>query len=246
MSRFKLLTLSAVVVAGLASVPASALVTFASFSQADSANNVRYSNGALFTALNGIGAPSSVNVLFNFLIGGNAVPQGVSASYTFNGLVPAGILPGSGAFNLSDASGAFSFLSNEAITTGGRTYAAGSNLLSGSFGSSFLDGTVDGTSGVVRGSTSGGATISYSSAFLNFSDVSEFDFSLPLTAVLPPFGSANGKINDFSASMGGQFSSEPSPTFGAVPEPTTWAMMIIGFGLVGVTARRRNLVSVAA
>jgi hypothetical protein len=27
---------------------------------------------------------------------------------------------------------------------------------------------------------------------------------------------------------------------GGVPEPQTWAMLIIGFGLVGVTARRRN------
>jgi len=32
---------------------------------------------------------------------------------------------------------------------------------------------------------------------------------------------------------------------GAVPEPASWAMMIVGFGLVGVTARRRS-VTVAA
>lgn len=30
---------------------------------------------------------------------------------------------------------------------------------------------------------------------------------------------------------------------GGVPEPQTWAMLIIGFGLVGVTARRRNRTS---
>ncbi|WP_353217877.1 PEPxxWA-CTERM sorting domain-containing protein [Sandarakinorhabdus sp.] len=29
-------------------------------------------------------------------------------------------------------------------------------------------------------------------------------------------------------------------TFGAVPEPATWLMLIAGFGMVGVTARRRN------
>ena len=27
----------------------------------------------------------------------------------------------------------------------------------------------------------------------------------------------------------------------AVPEPATWAMMIVGFGLVGATVRRRSL-----
>jgi hypothetical protein len=32
----------------------------------------------------------------------------------------------------------------------------------------------------------------------------------------------------------------------AVPEPATWAMMIIGFGLVGSTVRRRNLLNFSA
>lgn len=35
-------------------------------------------------------------------------------------------------------------------------------------------------------------------------------------------------------------------TAGAVPEPASWAMLIIGFGLVGVTMRRRTRVAVAA
>jgi hypothetical protein len=32
----------------------------------------------------------------------------------------------------------------------------------------------------------------------------------------------------------------PPPTPGVVPEPATWAMMILGFGLVGLMARRRT------
>ena len=32
-------------------------------------------------------------------------------------------------------------------------------------------------------------------------------------------------------------------TFGFVPEPATWAMLIIGFGLVGAAARRRPLIA---
>lgn len=31
-----------------------------------------------------------------------------------------------------------------------------------------------------------------------------------------------------------------SPTFAAVPEPATWALLIVGFGLVGTAARRRS------
>lgn len=33
---------------------------------------------------------------------------------------------------------------------------------------------------------------------------------------------------------------------GAVPEPATWGMMILGFGLVGLTARRRRLATTTA
>jgi hypothetical protein len=31
-----------------------------------------------------------------------------------------------------------------------------------------------------------------------------------------------------------------TPGGGAVPEPATWAMLLAGFGLVGVSARRRR------
>lgn len=246
MSKFKLLVLTAMAATTLGSVPAAAITTFASFSPADTSPNVRYTDGLLFTAAGGVGGPSSVNVLFNILVGGFPALQGVSASYTLNAAIPAGTLPAAGAFNLDNASGVFSILSNEAINAGGIMYAAGSNLLSGSFGSGFLDGTIDGTSGVVRGSTEGGASIVYTSDFLDFSDVVVFDFSLPLTAVTQSFGPAGGTIRDFNASMGGQFASEPMPSVGGVPEPTTWAMLVLGFGLVGVTARRRKPVAVTA
>lgn len=39
-----------------------------------------------------------------------------------------------------------------------------------------------------------------------------------------------------------------APTLGGVPEPATWAMMLLGFGLIGTTLRRRsatNLVTAA-
>ncbi|MFQ3596626.1 MAG: PEPxxWA-CTERM sorting domain-containing protein [Sphingomonadaceae bacterium] len=34
-------------------------------------------------------------------------------------------------------------------------------------------------------------------------------------------------------------------TFGVIPEPGTWALMIAGFGLVGLAARRRRIAQVA-
>jgi hypothetical protein len=32
----------------------------------------------------------------------------------------------------------------------------------------------------------------------------------------------------------------PNPTGAAVPEPATWAMMIVGFGAIGASMRRRQ------
>lgn len=49
-------------------------------------------------------------------------------------------------------------------------------------------------------------------------------------ALLSPFGSGGGAIELVR---------------GAVPEPTTWALMIMGFGAVGFAARRRRAMSVA-
>lgn len=37
-----------------------------------------------------------------------------------------------------------------------------------------------------------------------------------------------------------------TPGGGAVPEPATWAMMILGFGLVGASVRRRRIAHVSA
>src|SRR5579859_113888 len=42
------------------------------------------------------------------------------------------------------------------------------------------------------------------------------------------------------------FAPDHSTFLASVPEPATWAMLIMGFGLVGFTARRRKLASLAA
>lgn len=44
-------------------------------------------------------------------------------------------------------------------------------------------------------------------------------------------GGGNSGIADLALGQG---------TFGAVPEPASWAMLIVGFGLVGTAARRRQ------
>ncbi len=50
---------------------------------------------------------------------------------------------------------------------------------------------------------------------------------------------------DVIASRGRQFTTA-SATFGAVPEPASWGLLVAGFGFVGTILRRRRMVTVAA
>lgn len=57
------------------------------------------------------------------------------------------------------------------------------------------------------------------------------------------FATAGYRYNLWTRSGGGNVGiadlAQAEGTFAAVPEPGTWALMVLGFGLVGATARRR-------
>ena len=53
-------------------------------------------------------------------------------------------------------------------------------------------------------------------------------------------GGPIGGINDFDLDGLGFANFQAVGNMGAVPEPTTWAMLILGFGMVGGTMRRRG------
>lgn len=91
--------------------------------------------------------------------------------------------------------------------------------------------------------------ISYTSNVLTLPAFDFRDFSLAFTALSPAFTvAANGFGTPFDANIAGSFAgsdSELNPD--AIPEPSAWAMLLAGFGLVGITARRRSgRVTVAA
>jgi hypothetical protein len=125
--------------------------------------------------------------------------------------------------------------------------------ISGSFGNTGLGATFDDTltfflpaAGVTSGTIS--STLTSTATDVNFTTVTlngtpfdvgstgniEFRFLNPISTLaglqtLRIIGTAGGE-----GSYGGTFSFSPA----AVPEPATWAMMIIGFGMVGAGIRK--------
>ena len=69
-----------------------------------------------------------------------------------------------------------------------------------------------------------------------------------------PFGATNvllhaGDIIDYGVNNAGNFSNDStglSLTFTSVPEPAMWAIMLVGFGVVGGALRRRSVAAVGA
>ncbi|WP_310497564.1 PEPxxWA-CTERM sorting domain-containing protein [Sandarakinorhabdus sp.] len=147
-------------------------------------------------------------------------------------------------------SGTFSYLTTSAITVSGpgfvtTTYAAGSNLLSGSFSNASILATNGGTSGSSFASGLIGTNISFTSDFLLFAPGSGLDRSTTFTSITAASAvAANGALRSFRTVTGGTYSADPVPrAVSAVPEPANWIMLIAGFALVGVSARRNRAVA---
>lgn len=108
------------------------------------------------------------------------------------------------------------------------------NLLTVSFTDATLTG--GGSAGAFFDSEPGVGTIVYTSDFLDFSASTAEDFSLSFSALSSAFGSAS-----WTADATGTFASNSHEQPGGfIPEPASWAMMILGFGGVGCVVRRRR------
>lgn len=202
-----------------------------------SANNNETLNAFVWTegAAAGTGTLSVADqlVLLNFADAIYADGFGQNAYLTFAGVADGDPLQeeGDGTFRQTGVDGTFEFRS----AAGG----GGDLLLGGVFSGSWLTGKDDagGIMTVLNGGTleltSGVADLSY---ILN--DSASFSFS----GVDPGFGDVDddNALDSFTATG---FSATFS---GAVPEPTTWALMILGFGGAGAMLRRRRAVLAVA
>lgn len=240
----------------LIAAPAGAAVTtFATYTQisADATLHNEKSGatgGSLYTvATPNAVTPGSVGVSFNFLNAGLVAAglSNLSATFTMNLSQSGYAATQAGSFVVQDGyTGSFSFIYSglSPLVVGGQTFTTGANLLSGTIGSArgaVIGGS--GTSGNLTSSTGPGRTVTFTSDFLDFTNVVANDLSLSLTSITPSLAAGAGQsLNSFHASSTGSFSSDPAPVpVVSVPEPATWGMMILGFGVVGAGLRRRRI-----
>ena len=88
----------------------------------------------------------------------------------------------------------------------------------------------------------GGGSQSFAGAQLNFPGPASGNQSIVGTnGRVTIFGGANGPISSVAfASSGNSFEFDNIGVMGAVPEPTTWALFILGFGMIGAVMRRKS------
>ena len=249
----KILSATAVALALAAVAAPSQASVFASFTPDTGAANYRWVNsgasnsgtgGAFYTTTTNTGTSVGANAVhFNF-VGDHTDPAlaYLPAAFTLNGTVGAGnaavFTPGPNTYTQAHLDGNFSFIYTGASQFYGSQFLSnGANLLTGHFTNAWIQG--NGGTGSTNLSIGNGGTLTYDSSdlapevFWGLIPGTE-EFSLNLLGVTPNFGANTGKaLKSFRANGGGNFS------FG-VPEPGTWALMILGFGGVGVMLRRRR------
>ena len=260
----------AVALAAAVATPANAVVTeFATFS-AKTTYNVYYKNpssnghstsASFYTiATPGATTAGSVPVTFSFI--NNAGTNGaaldstitnVNALFTMTGTTSGPAQLDTFSHTLEEyTSGTFSFVTTSAYTIAGVHYNAGANLLTGTFTQSVLSGkqSTGGLNGDNSSAYTPPDTLTFTSDFVTFIPTAALAYSMTLASIYPsPLSDAMAgtyALKTFKADAGGQFTADPAPHVNGVPEPASWAMMMVGFGLAGASIRRRARVQVAA
>jgi hypothetical protein len=230
--------------ASLSAASAQAL-TFADYGAASSDANLDWTQSMSLTS-GVLNSTASASAFFTFLAPGLTTLANLPATFTLSAAAPA-VDPAVSAFGQvaeQNLSGAFSFTysGSTPLVVGSHTFTTGANLLSGTFSGAELVGPANGSTSSLQDAIFSGGSISYTSDFAAFDGTGDKAFSLELTSVLPFFGATAGNaLNSFSAVSTGSFASDISTVGGAgVPEPMTWAVMLLGFGGIGAAARHKR------
>jgi hypothetical protein len=269
MKALMTLASAAVLAAGLAAIaaPSQASTIFASFDTGTSnASNVNWvrsgENGSLFTTSTpGAATLGAAAVKFTFL-GDPSLPDfdSLKALLTLSGSSTAtpAMFDGSTYTQTGIDGGAFQFVYNGANQTlDGHVLVGGVTvLMSGTFSDAWIQGA--GGVGGVDVSIGNGGSANFVSNIYDLSNTvpGSDEFTLHLGNVLPNFGASDPStgctalvcshvgttaLNSFTGHAGGDFQFIQA----SVPEPSTWGLMIVGFGGAGVLLRSRRRTSAA-
>jgi len=235
-----------------AAAPAYA-VTFADFSATDSFNNIQWDQSASMTGgtLHTVGlGGNTAAVKFSFLTPSLLGLSNLPAAFTYTG----NVADGTPALNFgylvqNGLGGDFSFTYTGPNTMIGTVAVnTGANLLSGTFAGGNINGPPNSTAGGVNNATSSGGVISFSSDFVNFGE-GDRSYAFSLTSIFDPLNAAAGQsLDTFGAVATGSFEAAigGGGGQGGVPEPATWAMLIVGFAGIGYAVRRKTKLGAAA
>ena len=198
-------------------------------------------NGKLFSLLAlgaaAIAAPASAQMVHfqgttEGCFGASCTPV---ASSSVGGLTYTG-----GSFNQNSDTTGFLAIGGASNNLGFFDLTSASNTYTGDLFTLMVNFTAPGTAsgsysatlhGQVVNTTSGGIAVNFSSPLTQFLTSSGGNFTMTIpNSVSVTSDSTNAYI---------------SADFQAVPEPATWAMMLVGFGAIGAVARRRRSAALA-
>lgn len=229
------LTAAALTVAAVSAQATTVLV----FGQTGSAPTASFTNNpdASYT-LSTTNAPISITNMFDPISGNSA--SGIAAKLTIlatgnTDLEVTPLFPGVSLGRQALNGGTITITSNQAFSFGSKNINIGDVLLGFDFTGGFIQAFLPGDAGSFLASIPGSSFTNLTSAFLDVPPVDLQALSIALTNTkFTQVPVQSTRFGDFNASVSGSF------TVGAVPEPGTWAMMLAGFGLVGLARRRSN------
>ena len=228
-----LITAAAVAVSLVATPCFAAAVTIGQFAQLGQPDSFRFKNNNNGTAtLTSIGTGQ-----FDFDFWPANLPAALASQNAFFSMIATANTPAATSGPIIEqevASGTIAF--TRVTPFNGLT-----NLLTIQFTNAQLWGPGGGRGLNLIGSDAAG-TVTYTSDFLDFTNTIGQDYSIALTGLSVPLQIGNGGLlKSFTADITGTLSVQ------AVPEPATWAMMIIGFaGVGGALRQRRRATALAA
>ena len=232
------LSILAALVFAVSAAAASATV-IVQYSQIGRANTFRLTNSGSNFTLGIIGSPTVTITLNDPFSSASLVTTG-KLSFTGTGIANATVSAGSASQLVS--SGSFSLKTLAPITFGSYT---GTNVITANFTNGFITALLGTRTPQVSVNTPTGSFTSVTSDFFTDPRVTLTDFSITTSGATPflaliPAGSGKQKLRNFQSSSTGTFDAA------VVPEPASWAMLITGLGLVGVSMRRRKQGAVTA